>query len=225
MAQPKREKCAAQLLGHTFAPQSTHERILFQAMNLFYDHGFHAVGLDRIIAEAGVTKTTFYNHFSSRDDLVLEVIQRRDAMELAAWVGEIERRAGRFNPRGLILSYFDVLHDWFNAPDFRGCMFINAAHEFPLATDPVHQAARLHKQKTLEKMREFATAAGARDPQLLAQQIMVLGEGAITLRVAMGNDDAALVARAAAERLMAGQLPEASSSGGAAFSAATGSRH
>src|SRR5690606_5655354 len=86
---------------------NTRDRLIFTALDLFYRGGFHAVGVDQIIAEVGVTKTTFYNHFSSKDELVLAAVERRDAIEREAWQREMETR-GAGDPRRMILAYFDV---------------------------------------------------------------------------------------------------------------------
>lgn len=67
-------KTAAELFSETPEPRNTRERILYTSLDLFYAYGFHAVGLDQILAEVGVTKTTFYNHFESRDELIREAV-------------------------------------------------------------------------------------------------------------------------------------------------------
>ncbi len=87
---PDLPKSAAQLFGA--APRDTRERILFTALDLFYTHGFHEVGLDRILTAVGVTKTTFYNHFESRDHLILEALAVRDGWEARSGASEGPRR-------------------------------------------------------------------------------------------------------------------------------------
>jgi hypothetical protein len=97
---------------------------------------------------------------------------------------------------------FDVLHKWFTDPDFRGCQFINAAAEFPLPNDPVHQEAARHKLATQKLFRDTSQAAGAADPEELSAQLMLLFEGAITLRQVIGDDQASATARKVAELLV-----------------------
>ena len=116
---------------------STRERLLDAAALLFYENGFHAIGIDQIIDEVGVTKTTFYNHFESKDDLVIAVLHERDKIELAEWLGIMERKGGD-DPRARILALFDLLEDWLADPAFRGCMFLKAEAEDPSPSDPVH---------------------------------------------------------------------------------------
>ena len=97
---------------------------------------------------------------------------------------------------------FDVLHKWFTDPDFRGCQFINAAAEFPSPNDPVHREAARHKAAMRQFLYETCKAAGAVDPNDLGNQLMVLIEGAITLRQVTGDDQAAATARQIAEMLV-----------------------
>src|SRR5262245_20973084 len=142
-----RRKTAAEIFGIPSQPRNARDRLLERAIDLFYSHGFNAIGLDQIIDEVGVTKTTFYKHFESKDDLMVQAVRKRDAWELEALTRALHRVGGE-NPRAQLLALFDVLHAWFNAPDFRGCMFINTAAEFPNPNDPIHQAAAEHKRKT-----------------------------------------------------------------------------
>src|SRR5438034_2756008 len=148
-------RTAAQLLGIPDESTSGRERLIDKAIDLFYSHGFNAVGIDRIIAAAGVTKTTFYKHFESKDELMVAAVKKRDDWESAAWGRAVQAAAGD-DPRRQLMALFDVLDEWFNAPDFRGCMFINTAAEFPNPHDPVHQAAAAHKRRCRDDWRDLA---------------------------------------------------------------------
>src|SRR5436190_1846687 len=117
------------------APRNARDRLIDKAIDLFYRHGFNAIGLDRIIDEVGVTKTTFYKYFQSKDDLMVAAVRKRDEWEGKAW-GRAVRQAAGDDPRAQLLAFFDVMDIWFNAPDFRGCMFLNTAAEFPNPHDP-----------------------------------------------------------------------------------------
>ncbi|MCR9119183.1 MAG: TetR/AcrR family transcriptional regulator [bacterium] len=195
------DKSARELFGDGETAANTREKLLDRATDLFYTHGIHAVGLDRIFKEVGVTKTTFYNHFESKDDLTCEVLRRRHVWETEKFMQAVaEVSAG--DPRLRLLAMFDVLHNWFTAPQFRGCQFINAAAEFPTRNDPVHQEAARHKLATKQIFRDAAEAAGASSPDDLSNKIMVLFEGAITLRQVTGDDQAAATARQVAEMLV-----------------------
>lgn len=196
---------ARDLFGQGPVTGSTRERLLDTAMDLFYTHGIHAMGIDQVIAQVGVTKTTFYNHFESKDQFVLEVLQRRDAFESEAWSRAVLKIAGH-NPRRMLLAVFEVLDMWFTNPAFRGCQFINAAHEFPAEHDPVNKVAREHEANNLAWFTDLADQAGAREPEQLAQQIGILINGAISSRLLGDRDDAAALARDAAELLLREQI-------------------
>jgi AcrR family transcriptional regulator len=163
-----------------------------------------------VIAEAGVTKTTFYKHFESKDDLMVAAVERRDEWESAAWARAVRTLAGD-DPAGQLLALFDVLDVWFNDPEFRGCIFANAATEFPHPHHPVHRAAAAYRRRAREHHRDLARAAGA-DPaaaETFADCYTALIEGALVMRQTQGRDDAARVVRRAAEQLIGAYLPAA----------------
>jgi AcrR family transcriptional regulator len=204
--QPKQQRTAAELLGVPPPPSSGRERIVYAAIELFYRHGFHAVGLDRIIAETGVTKTTFYKHFPSKDDLVVEAITKRHEWEMHAWARAIHERAGD-DARKQLIALFDVLDEWFNAPDYGGCIFLNAAAEFADPREPAHQAAALHKRQTRDAWCDIARRAGATDPESFADRYTALVEGTLIMRHVHGRNDAARFMRPVIEGLLREWLP------------------
>jgi AcrR family transcriptional regulator len=196
-------KTAVELLGIPDPPRTGRDRLVLHAIELFYTHGFNAVGIDRIIDAAGVTKTTFYKHFDSKDDLMVAAVKQRDAWEAAAWGRAIHAAAGD-DPRARLLALFDVLDEWFNAPDFRGCIFINTAAEFPNPHDPIHQAAASYKRRCRDNWRDAAKAAGAEanDAETFADQYALLVEGTLIMRQVHGRNDAARVARGMVQPLV-----------------------
>ncbi len=198
-------KPIAELFGLPEPPRQGKARLIHVAIELFYAHGFQAVGIDRIIAEAGVTKTTFYKHFESRDELLVAAIRQRDQWEMAAWQSAVDQLAGD-DPRAKLLAFFDVLDLWFNAPDFKGCQFINAAAECPNPHDPVHAVAASHKRKNRDYFRDLAREAGMHDPEAFADHYTALVEGTIILRQVHGRDDAARVIKPAVDTLIASSL-------------------
>lgn len=193
------------------ATVSTRDRLIETGLHLFYRNGFHAVGLDRILGEVGVTKTTFYNHFDSKDDLVLAVIVRRDAWWRTTFRRALRRRAGD-GPREQLLSAFDVLHEWFSEEPFCGCMFINAAAEFPNPHDPAHKAAAENKRAIERHITNLAAKAGADDPAAFAAQFCLIMEGTIVTRQVTRDDRSAETGRRLAELLIQSHLPEAGGS-------------
>lgn len=100
---------------------STKERLIEVAQDLFYRDGFHTVGLDRILREVGVTKTTFYNHFESKEDLILEVLQHHDRWWRDTFCRMLRERGGE-TPRGQLEAVFDVLEWLITSEEFNGCI-------------------------------------------------------------------------------------------------------
>jgi AcrR family transcriptional regulator len=190
-------------------PADTRERLIESAQDLFYREGFHAVGLDRLLSEVGVTKTTFYNHFTSKEDLILEVLRTRDRWWRNTFARRLAERAGD-DPAAQLRAIFDVLDEFIAADAFNGCMFVNVAVEFPLAHTPVHRAAAEHKELMGALLRDLALRAGAEDPVKLAEEISLLMEGAYVTRQVSGNREAAAIGRRAATLLIEQQLGEPS---------------
>jgi AcrR family transcriptional regulator len=203
-----RPKSVTEILGVPDAPKTGRERLVAVAVELFYRHGFGAVGIDRVIAEAGVTKTTFYKHFEGKDDLMVAAVRRRDEWESQAWARAIRKIAGD-DPVRQLQAMWDVMDVWFNDPDFHGCMFMNTAAEFPNPHDPVHQAAAEYKRRVRDHWRDLARSAGAdaAAAETFADCYTALIEGALILRQIHGRNDAARVVRPAVEKLIEAYLP------------------
>jgi AcrR family transcriptional regulator len=195
------EKTALELFGAPPPKKTGRDRLLAVAIDLFYSHGFQAVGLDQVLEAAGVSKTTFYKHFASKDELMLAAVRLRDQWESAAWERAAKELGGE-DPADQLIAFFDVAELWFNSDGFRGCTFINTAAEFPNPNDPIHKAAAAHKLKSRDAWCEMARAAGARDPDAFADQFTALFEGTLILRQVHDRDDAARVIRPAAVALM-----------------------
>lgn len=199
-------KSVSELFGHPPPPTTGRERLVAAGIELFYRFGYQAVGLDRVIEHAGVTKTTFYKHFESKDDFVLTCVQTRDDWEMQAWDRAAKQLAGD-DPKAQLLAFFDVLDIWFNEPDFRGCLFINTAAEYADRRDPIHRAAAAHKQKNRDHFRYLAHKAGANDPDTFADHFTILLEGTLVLRHVHDRDDAAKAAKPAVNALMKHHFP------------------
>ncbi len=196
-----RERTVLELFTLPTIPEQGRDRLVGVAMALFYFHGISPIGLDRILAEAGVSKTTFYKHFETKDELVVATIEMRDAWQMDAWTRAVEVLVGE-DPRDQLMAVLDVLDLVINEPEFRGCQFINAAAEFPNPHDPIHRAAVRHKQRNSEWFRELAERAGATNPEAFADAYTMLFEGALVLRQVHDRDDAAKAARPHVERLI-----------------------
>lgn len=186
---------------------TTRQRLIDTAFELFGRSGFHAVGLDRILDEVGVSKQTFYNHFESKDDLILAVLKHRHEVQVEMVDNLLTQMAGH-DPRARLEAIFDVLEAWMNDPDWRGCIFMSAASEFPVRTEPAHQMAAEHTRVLLENLQYMATLAGAKDPRALAEQLNILIDGAITYRHVTGDHRAIEIAKKLAQPLFAEHFPE-----------------
>ncbi len=199
------EKRIHELFAGITAPRTTRERILFVATELFYTHGFNAVGLDQILTEADLTKTTFYNHFQSKDDLVEQAIQLRDQWETEAFTKALHKKAG-YEPRSMLIAFFDVLHDWFTAPEFRGCLFLMAVTDYPVKHHPAHRAGAQHYIVGREVIERMAEAAGVRNPSAFAKQWSLLITGAVSQHLLDPDQQAALTAKEIAQTMLESHL-------------------
>jgi AcrR family transcriptional regulator len=205
-----RFKSVTELFGLPDPPKNGRERLVATAVELFYRNGYGAVGIDRIINAAGVTKSTFYKHFESKDALMLAAVRRRDEWESQAWARAVRKVAGKdASPAAQCLAQLHVMDRWFNDADFRGCMFTNTAVEFPNSHDPVHQAAAESKRRTRDSRRDLALQAGASaaDAEMFADCFTALIEGAMVLRLSQERDDAARAIQPAVVQLIRAYLP------------------
>jgi AcrR family transcriptional regulator len=174
---------------------STREDLIRTAHDLFYAEGFHTVGLARILDEVGITKTAFYHHFSSKDDLVVESLRWHDRWWQDTF-RQMLRRFGGDAPRAQLLALPEVLRELVEGNGYNGCMFVNVAVQFPLLHDPAHQMAAAHKDAMESLLREIAGYAGAADALALAQELAIVLEGGyVTLQVARKMDTIDVVRR------------------------------
>lgn len=176
------------------------------ASRLFYREGIRAVGVDRIAAEAHVSKMTLYRHFAAKDDLVVAVLQARDG-PARALLGAAAGAAA--TPRERLLASFAMLEPWFTSAGFRGCPFMNASLELADPGHPARTVAEQHKLATRDHFAAFAREAGAPDPGGLADQLAVLFDGAIAQAQMREPAEAARAALAAAETLVDSELGRA----------------
>lgn len=185
--------------GRDTAP--ARDRIIAAAYQLFATRGIRAVGVNEVIARAGVAKATLYKHFRSKDDLVLAFLDERERR----WTrDEIQAEATRrgSTPRERLLAIFDVFDAWFQRRDFEGCSFINVLLETADVDHVVgrESAARLANIRAIVK--EFAQAAGLRDPEAFSHSWHILMKGSI-VAAAEGDRLAAQRAKAMGRMLIA----------------------
>ncbi len=152
-------------------------RLLSSASRLFYTEGLHSVGIDRVIADAGVTRATLYRHFPSKDDLLVAYLTEADRAIRAQVAAARESAAGA--PEDVVLAVATTIADGIRSPGFRGCAFLNAAAEYPDPAHPVHQAVLAHRQWFLDTVTDLLAATGDTAAEPAAQHFVMLRDGAM----------------------------------------------
>jgi AcrR family transcriptional regulator len=178
------------------ATSKPRERLLETARRLFYSEGIHTVGVDRLVNEAGVTRATFYRHFPTKEALVEAYLRATDADLRAA----VDAALAGDDPERALTALLDLIAHTTNAPGFRGCHFINAAAEYPDATDPVRVAVRDHRDWFQHTVTELAAKLGHPDPTEAGQILVLLHDGALA---AADLDDPVAVKRTVKRAAMA----------------------
>ena len=151
------------------------ERILETAQRLFYRDGFRAVGIDTIIAEAGIAKMSLYRHFPSKDDLIVAYLEESNR-QFWNWIEGAT--AGADDPADRLVAMFEAIEKLSVSPECFGCTFQGTAAEFPDRDHPGHQVAQAHKKEVRDRFAELAGQAGLRDPDELGNQLLLLMDGA-----------------------------------------------
>jgi len=161
------------------------DHILKVASKLFYEHGIRAVGVDTIVAQSGVVKTTLYDHFPSKDDLINAYLTMHDQVFWQVWDTALLKSPD--SPVQQIRDLFDVLDAGLATPEVLGCAFLSAASEFPELTQSSHQLALVHKQKVKMQLQALAQAAGVTQPEELAEQLLLVLNGAFASKRIFGT--------------------------------------
>lgn len=151
-------------------------RLLNTATRIFYAEGIHSVGVDRIVAEAQVTRATLYRHFKGKDDLILAYLDQADrglrAQAEAAQAGE-ESAADK------IRAVCRTITAGIQSPGFRGCAFLNAAAEYPDPDHPVHRAVLTHRQWFLDTVTGLLAQTGGAPAVAAGRHLVMLRDGAM----------------------------------------------
>lgn len=164
---------------------SARERILLTAHELFYQEGIRATGIDRVIAEAGVTKATFYRHYPSKNDLIREFLEYRHQRWMAWFIDALQRHGGS------VKAIVPALAEWFRGEHFRGCAFINSVAELGGDLPEVAEMARRHKA---EMAFVIARLLPSRQRKQNAQAVALAIDGAIIRAQFDQTPDGALLA-------------------------------
>jgi AcrR family transcriptional regulator len=182
--------------------QPRKDQLLQTAFELFNRQGYHATGIDQILAESGVAKATLYKYFPSKEDLILAVLERRHQQLSALMQSNLEDKIG-FERVYAVFESFDA---WFHSEDFQGCNYIHASAEYADAGHPIHLYAAEHKRWLKTLLQASLTAQPPDLPEAvaetLAEQLLMLLDGATVAAQLRGRLTAARLARQAAEALL-----------------------
>jgi AcrR family transcriptional regulator len=155
---------------------SARERILATASELFYRDGIRAVGVDTVVERSGVSKTSLYRLFDSKDALIAAFAAEKDQLFWVWWDGVEKQHAG--DSRALLEALLSGIAEKIARPLFRGCPFLNLATEFPDQNHPGRIIARDNKEEMRARLTTIVAKLGVRDPNRTASQIVLIINGA-----------------------------------------------
>jgi AcrR family transcriptional regulator len=185
-------------------PKRAAERIRESARDLFYRQGIRAVGVDEIVARAGVTKPSLYRSFLSKDELIADYLRLMGEEGLVRFDAIIA--ANPSDPRGGFHIWLLDILDKADKPDYRGCGTTNAAVEYPDRKHPARKVSANIKTRFRAKLRALANTMGAREPDRLGDALMLLLEGVYASGQLFGADGPARVVIEAANVIIDSQL-------------------
>ncbi|WP_025564495.1 MULTISPECIES: TetR/AcrR family transcriptional regulator [unclassified Psychromonas] len=185
--------------------QPRKQHLIDTALILFNQFGYHATGIDLILAESGVSKATLYKHFRSKEALILAALQLRHEQVVSKLQAKIEDNKSQkyVDPVDNVLFIFDDLNEWFNSDTFFGCNFINVSAEYADPNHPINIFAAKHKQIIVNIIAEqLTTKENNQVSQQKADQVGLLIEGAIVMAHTRGMKQSALIAKEMAKHLL-----------------------
>lgn len=148
-------------MPETSMPSAARESIIKTAMNLFYENGYKATGINEVISESKIAKATFYSHFPSKELLCLEVLRRRHEGEMAQVITHVESKK---TPLGRFLAPIEFIGPWLEGNNFRGCAFLNMASEEPNEASAIRTEGRRHYEQLRLLLSDLSSALIASDP-------------------------------------------------------------
>jgi AcrR family transcriptional regulator len=187
--------------GPSHGTVDVRERILETASALFYRRGVRAVGVDLVVEEAGVAKTSLYRYFRTKDDLIAAFLRREDEDFWRYWDSVSERH--RENAKAELEGQLEWIGERVGRPNYRGCPQINVAAEFPDIDHPARAVAIAHKGELRRRLRLIAERLQVQRPDELAAQLSLLINGAFVSSQMLSADEATPVLLATARVLVA----------------------
>jgi AcrR family transcriptional regulator len=161
-------------------------RILAAAGDLFYRHGIRAVGVEAIAEAAGTNKMTLYRHFASKDVLVAEYLRQFANASDGCWERFTQRHPG--DPLGQLFAWLEEMALLLTRPEERGCALANAAIELPEKDHPARRVIEEYKRAQRMRLVRLCEQAGLSDPEMLADELHLLLEGARVTAQSVGTD-------------------------------------
>jgi AcrR family transcriptional regulator len=184
--------------------ESVRDRILNTARDLFYRHGINSVGVDTVVAQSGVAKTSLYRWFPSKDALIAAVLEKEAEDRWAGW-DYTAARSGT-DPRERLRAQLAGIVKFVTGPKYRGCPFMNVTAEFADAQHPGRQVAREMMEELRRRVRALVEPLNVRDPQALTEQLVMLIDGAFSSAQIFGKEGPHLLLVATADALVDAQL-------------------
>src|SRR6201994_3682046 len=176
------------------------DRILRTASTLFYERGVRAVGVDLVVEEAGVAKTSLYRHFHTKDDLIAAFLQREDEDFWNCWSQVTELH--KTDPLAELEAHLGRIGERVGRPNYRGCPQLNVAAEFPDSDHPARRVASAHKQELRRRLKGIAERLRVKRPDELAGQLSLLINGALVSSQVLSPGEAGPLLRATAHALI-----------------------
>ncbi len=178
------------------------DELVQKALTVFYQNGFHATGMDTLVKQTGISKTSMYKHFRTKEELILAALRLRDE-KFRNWLcRRMEELAD--TPKDQLVAMFDALDEWFKEPGYKGCMFVKASSEYQDASHPIHMQCADHKRLLERHITGLAEKAGISDPGQIARRLLLLKEGAIvTSHLGLADNPAGEAKLAAIDLLQA----------------------
>ena len=177
------------------------ERILGTASELFYRQGVRAVGVDLVVEQAGVAKTSLYRHFRTKDELIAAFLAREDEDFWATWDRVAERQPD--DAARELEAHLDWIGKRIGRPHYRGCPQLNVAAEFPDRDHPARKVAVAHKRELRRRLEGIAARLGVQGPDELGGQLSLLINGAFVSSQVLSPGEATQLLRAGAAALIA----------------------
>jgi AcrR family transcriptional regulator len=181
---------------------SLKSKILVVATDLFQTRGINSTGVDTIVAVAGTTKMTLYKHFISKENLILEVLEKGH-QDFQNWLSD-QLNSSAKKPSDKLQKLFEFIEEWVTSPNFRGMGFIKASAEFPNEESPIHQLSSEQSRQFRQYISSLASEADIQDADGLALQLSLIFEGAVQAEQMKRGSGAMKYAKKAAKILIDG---------------------